>query len=85
MRVDRQWWMVGSILGLIALLIGSGWLVRDRFAPVEVGSVAPDFAATDLAGEPVRHRRGPSPGGVGAAAPDGRDGPHGAGARRRRR
>jgi thiol-disulfide isomerase/thioredoxin len=54
MRVNRQWWVVGSILGLIAILIGAGWLVRDRFAPVEVGSEAPDFMATDITGRPVR-------------------------------
>jgi cytochrome c biogenesis protein CcmG, thiol:disulfide interchange protein DsbE len=53
-RVDRQWAMVGVLLALLVLLIGIGWTVRDRFLPVEVGSVAPDFAAHDLDGNPVR-------------------------------
>jgi len=52
--MKRQWWMVGIVMGLIALLIGAGWLVRDRFLPVEVGTRAPDFVATDLEGNPVR-------------------------------
>ena len=52
--MSRQWGIVGVIVGLIVLLIGAGWLVRDRFAPVGVGSRAPDFAATDLEGNPVR-------------------------------
>jgi cytochrome c biogenesis protein CcmG, thiol:disulfide interchange protein DsbE len=52
--MKRQWWMVGIVVGLIAILIGGGWLVRDRFLPVEVGTRAPDFAATDLDGNPVR-------------------------------
>lgn len=53
MSVTRQWWAVGVIVGLIAVLIGAGWLVRDRFAPVEVGSIAPDFTARELDGTPI--------------------------------
>ena len=52
-RVNRQWWVVGAVAALIAVLIGMGWLARDRFLPVEVGTAAPDFAATDLHGRPV--------------------------------
>lgn len=51
--MKRQWWIVGVIVGLLVLLIGAGWFVRDRFLPVEVGSVAPSFTATDMAGNPV--------------------------------
>jgi cytochrome c biogenesis protein CcmG, thiol:disulfide interchange protein DsbE len=54
MNINRQWWVVGIVAALIVALIGAGWLVRDRFAPVEVGSTAPDFAAHDLDGTPVR-------------------------------
>jgi len=52
--MNRQWYMVGIILGLVLLLIGFGWTVRDRFLPVEVGTAAPDFQARDLEGNPVR-------------------------------
>lgn len=53
MRIDRQWLGVGLVLALMALLIGAGWLLRDRFLPVEVGSTAPDFAAYELDGTPI--------------------------------
>jgi cytochrome c biogenesis protein CcmG, thiol:disulfide interchange protein DsbE len=52
--VNRQWWWVGGILVLVLMLVGIGWTVRDRFLPVEVGTLAPDFAATDLQGQPLR-------------------------------
>jgi cytochrome c biogenesis protein CcmG, thiol:disulfide interchange protein DsbE len=51
--MKKQWTVVGIIVGLLILLIGAGWLVRDRFLPVEVGTVAPTFTATDLSGNPV--------------------------------
>ena len=38
---------------VLALLIGAGWLARDRFRPVEVGTQAPDFEAVDLQGRAV--------------------------------
>lgn len=53
MSNSRQWWMVGALVGVLVALIGVGWLVRDRFLPVEVGTSAPDFAARDLQGRPV--------------------------------
>jgi thiol-disulfide isomerase/thioredoxin len=43
-------------LGLIALLVvlvGLGWISRERFLPIEVGSRAPEFVATDLEGRDV--------------------------------
>lgn len=52
--MNRQWSMVGVVVGLIILLIGLGWLVRDRFLPVEVGTVAPSVEVVDLDGNPVR-------------------------------
>lgn len=52
-RANRQWVIVGALVCVIALLIGLGWLERDRFLPVEVGTGAPDFHATDLQGQPV--------------------------------
>ncbi|MQA92185.1 MAG: redoxin domain-containing protein [Gemmatimonas sp.] len=52
--MKRQWWTVGVLVGLMALLMGAGWFVRDRFLPVEVGTGAPNFAATDLDGNPVQ-------------------------------
>jgi len=45
--------MVGALLGLVVLLVMMGWLVRDRFLPVEVGTAAPEFPATDMQGRPV--------------------------------
>ncbi len=54
MTMNRQWYAVAVVIGLIVSLIGVGWIVRDRFAPVEVGTSAPDFVATDLEGNPVR-------------------------------
>ena len=35
------------------ILIAAGWIVRDRFLPVEVGTAAPAFAARDMEGRPV--------------------------------
>ncbi len=52
-RNDRQWWMVGGVVVLLAGLVAAGWLVRDRFLPVEVGTRAPAFAARDMQGRPV--------------------------------
>ena len=53
MAKSRQWGFVGVVLGLLAVLLAAGWLVRDRFLPVEVGTRAPQFTATDLQGRPV--------------------------------
>jgi cytochrome c biogenesis protein CcmG, thiol:disulfide interchange protein DsbE len=52
--MNRQWWIVGVLVGLLLVLVGMGWQVRDRFLPVEVGTAAPDFVARDLDGAPVR-------------------------------
>lgn len=49
----RRWWPVALVALVLALLIGAGWLVRDRFTPVEVGSRARDFTAVDMHGKPV--------------------------------
>jgi len=53
MAKSRQWRFVGVVVALLVVLLGAGWLVRDRFLPVEVGSRAPGFIATDLEGRPV--------------------------------
>jgi thiol-disulfide isomerase/thioredoxin len=53
MAKSRQWGFVGGVVALLVVLLGAGWLVRDRFLPVEVGSRAPNFTATDLQGRPV--------------------------------
>lgn len=50
---SRQRWAVAGVVLLLALLLGLGWLARDRFLPVETGAPAPDFAARDLEGQPV--------------------------------
>lgn len=52
--MNRQWWIVAAVVLVGVGLVGGGWLVRDRFLPVEVGTVAPDFAARDLDGREVR-------------------------------
>lgn len=49
----RQWGFMGGVVVLLAVLLGAGWLVRDRFLPVDVGTRAPNFIATDLQGRPV--------------------------------
>ncbi|HEU4556205.1 MAG TPA: TlpA disulfide reductase family protein [Longimicrobium sp.] len=50
----RQWIVVGVVVALLAVLVGVGWTMRDRFLPVEVGSTAPEVTASDLNGRPVR-------------------------------
>jgi thiol-disulfide isomerase/thioredoxin len=50
----RQWIVVGAVVALLAMLVGVGWTMRDRFLPVEVGSSAPEVLATDMRGKPVR-------------------------------
>ena len=52
--MNRQWFAVVGILAVLAGLIAVGWTVRGRFLPVEVGTVAPDFAARTLEGEEAR-------------------------------
>jgi cytochrome c biogenesis protein CcmG, thiol:disulfide interchange protein DsbE len=54
MAQRRQWLTVGMVVGLLGILLVAGWVVRDRFLPVEVGTRAPDFEARDLEGRPVR-------------------------------
>ena len=49
----RRWRPVGVLVLLLAALVGAGWLVRDRFVPVEVGTRAPNFRAVDLQGRSV--------------------------------
>lgn len=51
--MNRQWLAVGAIVAILIGMVGVGWLVRDRFLPVEVGTRAPDFAARDLDGREV--------------------------------
>lgn len=51
--ISRQWWIVGGVVVLLLSLVAAGWMVRDRYLPVEVGTRAPDFTATDLEGQPV--------------------------------
>ena len=51
--MKRQWILVGTIVAALVVLVGAGWLARDRFLPVEVGTSAPDFVASDLQGNPV--------------------------------
>ncbi|HEU0012847.1 MAG TPA: TlpA disulfide reductase family protein [Longimicrobium sp.] len=53
MSSSRQWRLVAAVGVVLALLVGAGWLVRDRFLPVEVGTRAPGFSARDLGGRPV--------------------------------
>lgn len=51
--MNRQWLTVAVVALVVGGLIGAGWVARDRFAPVEVGSRAPNFVAKDLEGNPV--------------------------------
>lgn len=53
-RTDsRQWIPVGAVVALLLVLVAAGWMVRDRFLPVGVGSDAPAFVAADLQGRPM--------------------------------
>lgn len=52
MTEPRRWFLLAAAVLLVGLAM-SAWLVRDRFLPVEVGSAAPNFHATDLRGRPV--------------------------------
>ena len=51
--MNRQWLLVAGIGVVLLGLIGVGWVVKDRFLPVEVGTSAPGFTARDMAGQPV--------------------------------
>jgi len=51
--MSRQWWAVGGVIVILASLVSAGWMVRDRFMPVEVGTRAPGFVATDMSGQQV--------------------------------
>jgi peroxiredoxin len=51
--MNRQWTGVLIVLAVLAALVGVAWTVRGEFLPVEVGTGAPDFRATDLQGRPV--------------------------------
>lgn len=53
MSISRQWWVVGGVIAILVGLVAAGWIVRDRFLPVEVGTPAPNLVATDLQGQPV--------------------------------
>jgi thiol-disulfide isomerase/thioredoxin len=53
MKIDRQWATVGIAFGLILGLIALGWLARDRFAPIGMGSAAPNYTAVDMEGNRV--------------------------------
>lgn len=50
----REWIPVVAVLVLLGVLVGAGWLVRDRFLPIDVGGRAPDFVARDLEGREVK-------------------------------
>jgi thiol-disulfide isomerase/thioredoxin len=49
----KQWMVVGAVVALLGLLVGVGWANRGSFLPLDVGSDAPDFRASDLQGKPV--------------------------------
>jgi peroxiredoxin len=42
-----------ALVVVAAGLVWLGWLNRDRFAPVDIGSRAPDFTLPDLAGRQI--------------------------------
>lgn len=49
----RQWYVVGGVVVVLAVLVAIGWTARSRFLPVEVGSAAPEVRASDLRGRPA--------------------------------
>ncbi|MBI4545952.1 MAG: TlpA family protein disulfide reductase [Gemmatimonadetes bacterium] len=46
----RSWLLAGVTTAVLVVLIAVGWKQRDRFAPLELGSRAPQFTAASLAG-----------------------------------
>lgn len=53
-RLSRKALALGAVGAALAALLALGWVARGRFQPIEAGSPAPDFGATDLGGRPVR-------------------------------
>lgn len=51
--MSRQGWLVAAVVAGLGLLLAAGWMTRESFLPVEVGTSAPALVATDLAGRPV--------------------------------
>jgi thiol-disulfide isomerase/thioredoxin len=54
--MKRQWAGVLAVVTVLVALVAVAWTVRGEFLPVEVGTGAPDFRATDLQGRPVSLR-----------------------------
>lgn len=48
----KQWIVVAAVVAILASLVGVGWANRGSFLPIDVGSPAPEFKATDLQGRP---------------------------------
>jgi cytochrome c biogenesis protein CcmG, thiol:disulfide interchange protein DsbE len=44
---------VAGFVVVLASLVAAGWIAREHFLPVEVGTRAPNIVATDLDGHPV--------------------------------
>jgi thiol-disulfide isomerase/thioredoxin len=49
----RNWLVRGSVTVSLVALLFLGWLHRDRYTPVESGTVAPNFTARSLSGGDV--------------------------------
>lgn len=47
-------WIQGLVFVLVIILAGMIWTSRDKFAPVEVGSRAPDYEVFSLLGDRVK-------------------------------
>ncbi|MEJ2215961.1 MAG: TlpA disulfide reductase family protein [Gemmatimonadota bacterium] len=50
----KDWAITGGFVGLVAVLVGLGWISRDHFETSERGEAAPLFEATTLNGDSVR-------------------------------
>jgi peroxiredoxin len=50
----RDWAITGGFVGLVAVLVGLGWMSRDHFSASDSGESAPLFEATALNGDSVR-------------------------------
>lgn len=46
----RAYWIAGAV---VAAVVGAAWLARNRVTPVAAGYAAPDFVASNVAGDAV--------------------------------
>jgi peroxiredoxin len=53
-HTPKNRWIQAFVAVLVIILAGMIWVNRDRFAPVEIGSKAPDYEVFSLLGDKVK-------------------------------